>query len=353
MILFISNIGAALPIVYRMREEGVETKIYINKQRYKKCYDGVVDKVELKDLKEEIVSSERVIFDSDVDISDLHKYLDGKTICRPIKIEETDIKKAIRAKSKNDIRGIKIVAEMWFDGIEPVLYSYCLPAQHLLTGDLGRQASSQTNCLWISHKEGIFRDKLNALIPLLTRNSYVGPISLEFVIGSDKKPYYQGFHVGFKYDSIFCLLGLMEGSVSGFLVKGDLSTNTGFSCSERVTIAPYPYNFESSLEEIAKGVKIKTSLGNGFWAQDITGSKHKIECAGNDGVLGVMTATGPRVQDGFGEIYKSIRKLEVGAPLQFRIDGIQITNKKLKKLSNWNFNLGEMLWGFLVEKKKG
>ena len=133
-----------------------------------------------------------------------------------VKIEEEDIRKAIGAKSKKGISGLKIVAEMWFDGKEPVLYSYCLPAQHLLTGDLGRQASSQTNCLWVSDKAGIFKDSLNALIPLLIKSSYVGPISLEFVIASDKKPYYQGFHIGFKYDSIFCLLGLMKGSVADF-----------------------------------------------------------------------------------------------------------------------------------------
>lgn len=337
MILFISKIGASLPIVHRMRQEGVDAKIYINKEPYRACYDGIVDKVELKDLKKEALVAEKIIFDSDIDLEALGDCLNDKSICRPFKVDEEKILKEIDMKKK-DISGIKIIVEMWFNGKEPILYTYCLPGQKWLTGNLGLEMSSQTNCLWIAGETGTFTDKLDALIPLLIKNSYVGPVSIDCVIGRDKKPYFSNFHIGFRYDSIFCLLALTGPSISSFLVKEGVGTHKGFACSERITIAPYPYTNDELLKGIAKGVKLKTDLENGFWCQDIKKEENSLECAGNDGLLGIMTGTGSRIEDGFGKIYKAIRKLEVDAPLQFRIDGLKETAKKMKKLSNWKFN---------------
>lgn len=337
MILFISKIGASLPIVHRMRQEGIDTKIYINKESYRTCYDGIVDKIELKELKKEILAAEKVIFDSDVDLGALGDCLDDKSICRPFKFNEDKILEVVDMKKK-DVSGLKIIVEMWFNGKEPILYTYCLPGQKWLTGDLGLEMSSQTNCLWIAGETGIITDKLDALVPLLIKNSYVGPVSLDCVIGRDKELYFNNFHIGLRYDSIFCLLALTGASISSFLIKGGLGTHKGFACSERVTIAPYPYTNDELLKGIAKGVKLKTDLGNGFWCQDIKKEDDILKCAGNDGLLGIMTGTGPRIEEGFGKVYKAIRKLEVEAPLQFRIDGLRETAKKLKKLRSWNVN---------------
>jgi len=335
MILFISNIGASLPIVYRMRQEGIDTKIYINKESYKTCYDGIIPKVELGDLKKEVLRAEKVIFDSDVNLEALGDCLDGKSSCRSFEIEEAEILKETGMKTKKDVSGIKITAEMWFNGKESTLYTYCLPGQQWLTGNLGHLMSSQTNCLWITDKPGLLVDSLNALIPLLIKNSYVGPVSIDCVIGSrEKKPYYDSFHVGLRYDNIFCLLELV--SISKFITNNSFDSHEGFACSERITIAPYPYTAKALLDGIAKDVRIKTSLGNGFWCQDIKDSEDGLKCAGNDGLLGIMTATGSRIENSFGKIYKSIRKLEVDAPLQFRIDGLRETTKKIKKLRTRN-----------------
>lgn len=338
MILFISKIGASLPIIYRMRQENIDAKIYVHKEQYRSCYDGIIDKVALNDLKKEMDRAEKIIFDSDFDIN--IPGTNDKSICRPFKIDEEDVRQEIGVKTNDKVTGIKFTAEMWFDGKEPVLFTHCLPSPNLFTGNLGRLASSQTNCLWIAKEDSLLIDRLKKVIPLLKKESYVGPVSIDCIIDLRKKSYYfEKFHVGLRYDNIFCLLSLQHDFLSSFINGNIPESNKKFSCSERVTIAPYPYRFKSSLEEIAKGVSIKTSLGNGFYGQDITDTEDGLQCAGNDGVLGIMTATGRSVEAGFSKVYMAIRKLKVGAPLQHRIDGILETKKKLKKLShNWNIN---------------
>ena len=63
MILFISNSGESLPIVYRLRREGTDAQIYIHNPAYQKNYDGILRKVKQNELKGVIKKSDIIVFD--------------------------------------------------------------------------------------------------------------------------------------------------------------------------------------------------------------------------------------------------------------------------------------------------
>lgn len=346
MILFISKTGAALPIVYRMRQEGSDVKIYIHDELFKNSYDGIIDKVEVRDIKKVIMKAEKVIFDSNINMDSLADCLENKVIGYAPELSKyegnTDhgryLAKEAGIKEKKGVKGLQVIAEMWFDGKEPVLFTYSIPNQYWLTGDLGLRMGSQTNCLWVNDGTGTLFEELKSLVPMLNTLKYVGAVSVDCTLNSrDKKPYFNNWRFGFRYDGIFCLLSLSD-SVSGFFAgdyKADAITD-GFACSERVTIPPYPYTSEELLF-IARGIKLNLDIEdtNGFWLQDVKKEDNELRCAGSDGFVGIMSSTGEKIEDSFGKIYKAIRKLDIEAPLQFRIDGAKETNKKYKKLIDW------------------
>lgn len=369
MILFISQFGSSLPIVHRMNSEGVNTKIYVHSGFYQNSYDGIVEKIEMRNLRQAINDAEKVVFDSNMlnscssedrallqtlGLSQESRSVFG-AIADSIKEKsigassafdeyETDGVDArafagnLGIKSKSDVKGIDITAEMWFNGKEPVLFTYCISNRHLLTGDLGSMMNSQSNCLWIGNDSGLLTDELKRLMPSLTTKNYVGPVSVNCTVSSkDKKPYFNDWKFGFRYDNIFSLLALSKSVSSFFLEDYKLDATTrDFSCSERVTIAPYPYTSKELLS-LAKDVNIKNNPDkfNGFWYQDIKKDGNKLKCAGNDGIIGVMTYRGNKIEHGFRDIYKAIKELNIDAPIQFRIDGSKETNKKYKKLIDW------------------
>jgi len=63
MILFISNSGDSLPIVYRLRREGVDCNIYIHNPACKHNYDGILSKVPIGQLRSVLKNADTVIFD--------------------------------------------------------------------------------------------------------------------------------------------------------------------------------------------------------------------------------------------------------------------------------------------------
>ncbi len=347
MILFISNSGSSLPIVHKIKQEGEDVKIYIHSQLYKNSYDGIIDKVELNELKKLIITAEKVIFDSNVDIGILGESLGTNVIGNSHNLHryETDINdgkmlaKEIGIDAKDDVEGIGIITEMWFDGKEPALFTHSIQNHKWLTGNLGLSLSSQSSCLWLKKGAGLLTAELKRLAGVLASEGYKGAVSVDCTLNSkDKKPYFNSWKFGFRYDSIFCLLSLIKGRVTDFMTGGFEIKSDDFSCSERITIAPYPYTNEELLNGMAKDVSLNLDLSdiNGFWPQDIKSEYRDIKCAGNDGIIGIMSGVGRKVEDSFGKIYKSVRKLDIDAPLQFRIDGAKESSKRLKKLNDWN-----------------
>lgn len=62
-VIFMSNSGESLPIVWRLRREGVDAGIYIHHPQYRRNYDGILPKLSVKDLKKQLRKTELVIFD--------------------------------------------------------------------------------------------------------------------------------------------------------------------------------------------------------------------------------------------------------------------------------------------------
>ena len=62
-IVFISNSGESLPIVWRMKREGAEVGIYIHNPRYRKNYNGIIPKISFGELKKKLKKADIVIFD--------------------------------------------------------------------------------------------------------------------------------------------------------------------------------------------------------------------------------------------------------------------------------------------------
>ena len=62
-ILFISNSGEALPIVYRLRQEGTEAEIYLHNPKMQKNYAGIVEKVRLPGLRAAVKKADVIAFD--------------------------------------------------------------------------------------------------------------------------------------------------------------------------------------------------------------------------------------------------------------------------------------------------
>src|SRR5271157_3673704 len=61
--LFMSNSGEALPIVWRMRQEGAAAEIYIHNPKMLLNYSGLVEKVRLPGLKAAVKKADAIIFD--------------------------------------------------------------------------------------------------------------------------------------------------------------------------------------------------------------------------------------------------------------------------------------------------
>lgn len=58
-----SNSGESLPIIWRLRREGVDAGIYLHSPQYRHNYDGILPKISVKDLKKQLRKTDLVIFD--------------------------------------------------------------------------------------------------------------------------------------------------------------------------------------------------------------------------------------------------------------------------------------------------
>lgn len=62
-VLFMSNSGESLPIVYRLRREGVDAGIYLHNPQYRSNYDGLLKKLTARDLPKVVRKTPVIIFD--------------------------------------------------------------------------------------------------------------------------------------------------------------------------------------------------------------------------------------------------------------------------------------------------
>jgi phosphoribosylamine--glycine ligase len=63
LMLFISNSGESLPIVYRLKKEGVDCRVYIHNPLCRPSYKGILEKVTVSKLRAEVKKADTIVFD--------------------------------------------------------------------------------------------------------------------------------------------------------------------------------------------------------------------------------------------------------------------------------------------------
>jgi len=238
------------------------------------------------------------------------------------------------------IEGVEISSEVWIDLHGPVHYNHTLESKKLMTGDLGPSIGSQSNTVWIERKsDGICVPQLTNMANYLHREGYVGPCDANCIISEkDQKPYFLEWSPRFGYDAIYCLLTLVKGRLTDFFAKDfNVDFHGGFAASERISIPPFPYADKTLLQEYAQDVSVLNRLEGLplFWGQDVCLKNGRLVCSGSDGILGVIAARGSSLGGAWGNVYRAIDQLKVCSYMQFRLDGLKQSEKRLHKLRKW------------------
>lgn len=241
------------------------------------------------------------------------------------------------------IEGVEISTEMWFDGHKPVLFNHTIEDKRLMNSNLGPAIGSQSNTVWIKQNpDGLLMAELGKLVPLLQAAGYAGPIDVNTVISeTDQKPYFLEWTCRMGYDALYCLLSLLNGKIGDFLTNGFRGNFADeFASSQRITIPPFPYSEPSLLNNYAKGVEIQSGMEDRhFWAEDIKKNGNRIECAGADGILGVVAARGNSLGGSVGNMYRAIDNLKIASTLQYRTDGGRRAERAINKLKKWKISV--------------
>ena len=165
----------------------------------------------------------------------------------------------------------------------------------------------------------------------LKRAGYVGPCDVTTIIDKSGKTYFLEWSIRFGYDAIYNLLTLLKGNISDFLLN-DFNANfhDGYSCSQRISIPPFPYSVNSLLKDMAKDVSVG-GVSNDFYMEDVY-FDGGFKSAGVDGIIGIMTNRGQTLEKAWSGVYRKVGMLKIGSYLQYRVDGYKQSRERLNKL---------------------
>jgi len=234
------------------------------------------------------------------------------------------------------IEGSEISTEVWIGDQGPVHFNHTIESKRLMVGNLGPAIGSQSNTVWKCKDSGLLIDPLKKMATYLKSKGYTGPCDANCIVKGNI-PYFLEWSPRFGYDAIYCLLTLLKGSLKDFFLqdfKADF--HSGYACSQRISIPPFPYANPRLLNDFAKDVSIMNSLQRTpfCWFQDIYSDAGKIKCAGADGILGVVTARDENLEAAWGKVYSAINKLKVCSYVQYRTDAFKEHSKRIKELKS-------------------
>lgn len=233
------------------------------------------------------------------------------------------------------IDGAEISSEVWIGKQGPKHFNHTLESKGLMVGNLGPAIGSQSNTVWSKRDLGDpIGQALTKMSAYLHKEGYVGPCDANCII-KNNIPYFLEWSPRFGYDAIYCLLTLLKGSMSDFFLKDfKADFHSGYACSQRLTIPPFPYASPNLRNNFAKDVSIMNQLERVpfFWAQDVYSDSGKLKCAGADGILGIIAARDDKLEAAWGKVYSAIDKLKVCSYRQYRTDGFTESRKRLKEL---------------------
>lgn len=243
------------------------------------------------------------------------------------------------------VPGIELSTEGWFDGKDWVHFNHTIEEKKFMDGNLGRATGCQSSLVWMKrNQDGLLADVFKKMGKYMRWAELVGSFDWNCIISEDKA-YGLEATPRHGWDSIFNLLDLNQDSITSFYLNDfKCSFKDGFAASQRVTIPPYPYFEPKMLNSLAKDVPIyhrPQDLPH-LWMEDVYATEDgQMACAGTDGWIGTMGAHGDTVEEAVGNVFKHLKKLKIGAELQWRTaeDQISRANKRIKKLKSWGLEI--------------
>jgi len=237
------------------------------------------------------------------------------------------------------IEGTALSTEGWFDGQEFTLFNHTLEDKSLLNGGLGPHVGSQSNLVWTkpSRLMDPITRKLQGLAPVLREAGFVGPIDVNTLIADkNQDAYFLEWTPRFGYDAIQCLFSLLpEGKLEEFFrsrFHSPTPDNRKWAASQRISIPPYPYEAGDLLER-AKGIEIREDpRRSDIWWQDVRMDKGGLQCAGADGIIGVITCTGFSIGEATKSVQQKAQELRIGSYKQYRTDHAECARGKFNSL---------------------
>lgn len=228
------------------------------------------------------------------------------------------------------VKGVECSTEGFWDGEKWSGFNHTIESKRLMNSDLGPAIGSQSNTVWMESEPRI-KKAFDKLSPMLQRVGYVGPIDVN-AIYKDGKPYFLEWSPRYGYDAIYNTVELLDSSLYDFM-SGNFSAarfKPGFSCSERVSIPPYPYDDKSLVDKYAKDIPVKCDMGN-FYTLDVY-RNGSLKCAGGDGIIGICARQGNSIGGAFGNVYRYIKdNVQIGSYLQYRTDAARNHQKRFDK----------------------
>jgi phosphoribosylamine-glycine ligase len=242
--------------------------------------------------------------------------------------------------------GIPITNELWFDGEHVININYSMSELFLMEGGKGPLVSSMGSVLWIGdEKTRLYNEGIFKLLPYLRKSSYIGPISISYIVSKDKL-YATALNAGFLYNQIFVFFEMMKDKVPTLIYKildkklHKIEFKSQVGIGVDLSILPYPLDIVSNISTPIEGLN-SYNLKH-FWGYDICKVKDNYQTAGKGGRIGTVTARGDEV-DGYSalrdarrRVYRTIKNINVPG-LMYRSDiGSRVESDK-EKLKQWRW----------------
>ncbi len=224
------------------------------------------------------------------------------------------------------VEGLEVSIEGWFNGQDWVFHSInsTLEEKRFLTGGLGPNTGCMGNVVFFYRhaRPKLAKDTLLKLTNYLRRVDYRGPLDV-----NTKGGFALEFTPRLGYDAIQTMVELLDmeiGRMFSDVARGQakqFKVNFGFATGVTMTVPPHPGdNVEELAEEQGTPIRMPDNLMKHFHLGDVMlDGDGDLVTAGNDGIVGIMTAVGPTVTESRKVVYERVRKVLV-PDVQYRLD---------------------------------
>ena len=196
------------------------------------------------------------------------------------------------------IKGKDISTEAWYlnGKLIPNSYTHTLEKKGFMDKDLGPQIGCAISLVWKANKFD-WMDKLQEVLP----EDFSCPVDLNCIVDDSGKWWALEWTPRFGYNAIFGFLTLLQTSLAELLNGMPPILSNGFSAIIRVSMPPYPLEFDDKEEKEFieklyrknKGISIKfprERLCRNYWLQDIYYENDQFKVAGNRGNIGEVSS---------------------------------------------------------------